>query len=141
IPLTKAELNFFELLRAYSKTLAEVEGSNVGQWVSLHLQRRALSSPGAILASLGERRKAALRRIAAHTAAATPSEVEAESIVLDQDSTQDLDDETRFKRMDTAAMVGTSEELKEVEHLVEAAKKVTVRLDGKLNRTLQMLPE
>ena len=141
IPLTKAELNLFERLRAYGTTLAETEGSNVGQWVSLHLQRRALSSPGAILASLGERRKAAVKRIAAHTVAAATNEDEAEAIVLDQDSTQDLDDETRFKRMDAAALGGTSDELQEVENLIESAKKVTIKQDGKLNRMLQILPE
>jgi superfamily II DNA or RNA helicase len=141
VPLTKAELALFEKLRAYAKTLTTLEGGNVGQWVSLHLQRRALSSPGAILTSLGERRKAALKRISAHTAAAAASEAEAESIVLDQDSTQDLDDETRFKRMDTAALAGTSEELQEVDRLIEAAKKVTAKQDGKLSRTLQALPE
>ena len=47
IPLTKAEKALFEGLRAYSKTLTNTEGGTVGQWVSLHLQRRALSSPGA----------------------------------------------------------------------------------------------
>ena len=141
IPLTKAEKTLFEGLRAYSKTLTETEGGTVGQWVSLHLQRRALSSPGAILASLGERRNAARKRINSQTGAAPADETEAESIVLDQDSTQDLDDENRWKRMDTAAVAGNSKELVEIDNLIALAKKVTAKQDGKLQRLLTILPE
>lgn len=141
IPLTKAEKTLFEGLRAYSKTLTEAEGGTVGQWVSLHLQRRALSSPGAILASLAERRNAARKRVSSQTGAAPTNDTEAESIVLDQDSTQDLDDETRWKRLDTAAVAGSSRELDEIEHLIAIAKKVTSKQDGKLQRLLTILPE
>lgn len=141
IPLTKAEKSLFEGLRAYSETLTETEGGTVGQWVSLHLQRRALSSPGAILASLGERRNAARKRISSQTGAAPANEAEAESIVLDEDSTLDLDDETRWKRMDTAAIVASSKEVEEIDKLIAVAKKVTTKQDGKLQRLLTILPE
>ncbi len=141
IPLTKAERALFEGLRAYSKTLTDTEGGTVGQWVSLHLQRRALSSPGAILASLGERRNAARKRISSQTGAAPANESEAESIVLDQDSTLDLEDESRWKRMDTAAVAGNSKELEEIDNLIGLAKKVTTRQDSKLQRLLTILPE
>lgn len=141
IPLTKAEKALFEGLRAYSKTLTETEGGTVGQWVSLHLQRRALSSPGAILASLGERRNAARKRISSQTGAAPANETEAESIVLDQDSTQDLDDESRWKRLDTAAITASSPEVEEIDKLIALAKKVTAKQDGKLQMLLKILPE
>jgi ERCC4-related helicase len=140
VPLKKVESTFFDELGKYAEMLRATERGAVGQWVALHLQRRALSSPGAIQASLQERMRTARRRLALHTAAAA-SAAEAESIVLDQDSTQDLEDEQRWKRLDTAAFVGTHAEIERLENLIALAKKVSPRQDGKLSRIFTLIPE
>ena len=141
IPLSKTEEALFEALRGYAATLAKSETGAVSQWVSLHLQRRALSSPGSILSSLEKRKRAIKGRAAAHTQSAAADLTEAESIVLDQDSAHDLEDEERWRRLDTAAIRGTEDEIKHIDELIAVAKKVTARQDGKLKRILSLLPE
>ena len=93
------------------------------------------------MASLGERRNAARKPISSQIGAPPANETEAESIVLDQDSTQDLDDESRWKRMDTAGIAGSSKEIEEIDNLIALAKKVTAKQDSKLQRLLTILPE
>ena len=124
IPLSPPEAALLLGLREYGGILARTEGGNVGQWISLHLQRRALSSPRAITRSIEMRKKAARKRPEREAKKRNEGLAEAASAVLDQDSTTDLSDEHRWGRLDTAALLGTLEELEKLEELAVLAKKV-----------------
>jgi len=103
------------------------------------LQRRALSSPRAIQRSLAERIKK-LRRRHKDTASEVPPTAEAEAVVTDQDSPADVEDEERYARVDRAAVLGTDEELAELDKLRRRARDLKPDHDHKLAWLLRSLP-
>jgi superfamily II DNA or RNA helicase len=141
IPLGKEEEHLLQALRAYCDRLVRArEGAPIAGFVSLHLQRRALSSPRAIQQSLAERIKK-LRRLAREAAADAADAAEAEAAVTDQDSTAELEDEDRWARMDRAAVLGTEEEIAEMEKLRRRARALRPEQDHKLAWLVGKLPE
>ncbi len=141
IPLGPEEERLLRALRAYCDRLVRGrEGAPIARFVSLHLQRRALSSPRAIQQSLTERIKK-LRRLAREAASDAADTAEAEAVVTDQDSTTDLGDEDRWARMDRAGVLGTEKELAELEKLRRRARSLGPDKDRKLAWLLGKLPE
>ncbi|GIW72668.1 MAG: hypothetical protein KatS3mg102_2210 [Planctomycetota bacterium] len=118
IPLGPEERRLLKALRRYCDRLVRArEGAPISGFVSLHLQRRALSSPRAIQQSLKERIKKLRRRIRQAADAEAVAEAEAEAAVTDQDSPAEVEDEERWARIDRAALLGTEEEIAELEKL------------------------
>ena len=142
IAMSAKEDDLLKDLRSYGSFLERQERHSIGQWVSLHLQRRALSSPEAIRKSLNTRLKAALKRISGSEADKDKAKIaEAEATILDQDSTSDLEDEERWTRLDTAGLTATDLEVKRIKELQEAAKKVNPNQDKKLKKLVEVIPE
>ncbi len=140
IPLGAEEKRLLEALRKYCDRLVRArEGAPIAGFVALHLQRRALSSPRAIQNSLAERIKK-LRRLAREAAADAADAAEAEAAVTDQDSTAEVADEERWARMDRAAVLGTEEEIAELEKLRRRARALKPEQDRKLAWLLEHLP-
>ena len=143
IPLGKEEQRLLGELRAYCDRLVrDREGAAIAGFVSLHLQRRALSSPQAIQKSLAERLKK-LRRPARESAAYADAEsiAEAEAAVTDQDSTAELADEDRWARMDRAAVRASADEIAVLEKLLRRARAIRPGHDRKLGWLLEHLPD
>ncbi|RME54160.1 MAG: helicase [Deltaproteobacteria bacterium] len=140
IPMGPAEERLLHALRAYCRRLVKARaGTPIAGFVALHLQRRALSSPKAILQSLTERIRK-LRRLARSAAEEAAAVAEAEAAVTDHDSPADLEDEDRWARIDRAALLGTEEEIAELEKLRRRARALDPAQDGKLAWLLAHLP-
>lgn len=129
IDLSVAERNLLDRLRKYTERIESRGSSVLNFWVAAHFQRRALSSPEALRKSLGNRRRAVSRRLVQDVAA--PQAAEAEAVVMDSDTGDDLSDEQRSRRVDVAA-IGGIDELRELEELEQLAGKITPKLDSKL---------
>ncbi len=138
IALTRAEDALFTALRAYCDRLSGGQRAVVSQWVALHLQRRALSSPAAIRESLRRRSEATARQAERKSEHTSTPDVEAEAAVLDEDSFADLSDEDRWERMDTSAVAEA--EAEELRGLIALAKSLTSARDGKLVYLKKLLP-
>jgi ERCC4-related helicase len=115
-----------EELRAYTQELASRSPAVINQWVALHLQKRALSSPAALRQSL-RNRLAALRKKLGDEAG---SVADAEIAVMDTEGGDDLSDEQRSARVDRSALAGLAE-MHALEGVLELAEKVTARRDSK----------
>ncbi len=142
IPLGNVEQRLLKELRAYCDRLVrDREGAAIAGFVSMHLQRRALSSPKAIQESLAERLKK-IRRLADQALADTDGAgiAEAEAVVTDQDSTTELEDEERWTRLDRAAALGSAEEIAALERLRRRARSLKFEHDRKLGWLLEHLP-
>jgi len=143
VPLGKAEQRLLTELRTYCDYLLRArEGLAIAGFVSMHLQRRALSSPKAISESITERLKK-IRRLSKAATADTEgaSAAEAEAAVTDQDSTIELEDEDRWARMDRAAVIGTADEIDALEKLRRRARSLKPEQDGKLVWLVSHLPD
>jgi len=141
IPLGPEERRLLDALRAYCNRLVRArEGAPIAGFVALHLQRRALSSPKAIQQSLSERIKK-LRRLARSVGDDAAAAAEAEAAVTDQDSTADVEDEDRWARIDRAAVLGTDDEIAELEKLRRRARALKPEQDGKLAWLVHHLPD
>ncbi len=142
IPLGPEEARLLKELRAYcGRLLRAREGAAIAGFVALHLQRRALSSPKALQLSLAERLKRLRRQVRDAAAADDAGAAEAEAAVTDQDSTTELDDEDRWSRLDRAAVLGTSDEVTELEKLRRRVRQLAPLQDRKLSWLVNALPD
>ncbi len=132
IEMSATEARVMEDVRTYTERLATRSDATVNQWVALHLQKRALSSPAALRRSLQNRVDALRRRLTDEVGTAA----DAEAAVMDAEPHEDLTDEQLFDRVDRSAL-GTESEIAELERLKESAAKVTKAKDSKYSSLVQ----
>ena len=132
IEMSATEARVMADVRSYTERLASRSDATVNQWVALHLQKRALSSPAALRRSLQNRIDALRRRLTDELGTAA----DAEAAVMDAEPHDDLTDEQLFDRVDRSAL-GTESDLAELEHLKESAAKLTKAKDNKYSSLVQ----
>lgn len=131
IPVSPAERTLFERLRAYTDRLEARGPQAIHFWVAAHFQKRALSSPAALRASLRNRRETILKAIAKRLEPGSePSVAEAGAEVTDVPTGDDRTDEERSRRLDVA--VAAADELDELEELERLARALGPGRDSKL---------
>lgn len=113
-------------LRSYANELARRSTAVINQWVALHLQKRALSSPAALRQSIDNRITALRKKVADEVGSAA----EAEIAVMDSEAGDDLTDEQRSARVDRSAL-GDEREIAALHLVKDLAKKVTKKRDSK----------
>ena len=137
IDLSDEESALLDRLREYTAELSTRSSSTVNQWVALHLQKRALSSPASLRASIRNRLSALQRKV---DVLQVGSPAEAETAVMDFDAGDDLTDETRSSRVDASAL-GEAAEVAELESIATLGAKVTRARDSKYRRlTTKVIP-
>ena len=131
IQLSPEESAVLDALRSYTNDLASASDSVVNQWVALHLQKRALSSPAALRCSIANRIAALRRKLGDET----ESPRDAEIAVMDgEGGGDDLTDEELFARVDGFAGDGTDDEIDQLHKIAALAGKITVARDNKYRR-------
>ncbi|HXF72198.1 MAG TPA: helicase-related protein, partial [Actinomycetota bacterium] len=131
IPISPAERDLFVRLRAYTDRIEARGPQAIHFWVAAHLQKRALSSPAALRASLANRRDTILQAIAKRLQPPPdPTAAEAGAVVTDVPAGDDRTDEERSRRLDAAAV--RPEELDELEELERLARALGPGRDSKL---------
>ncbi len=126
VALGPEEQAVLDELRAYTDELAIRSNAVVNQWVALHLQKRALSSPAALRQSLRNRLAALRQKLGDVGGSANDAEI----AVMDTEGGDDLTDEQRSARVDRSAL-GDLAEIAALEGVLELAEQVTTRRDGK----------
>jgi hypothetical protein len=130
IDLSPEEQAVLDALRVYIDDLSSVSKSVVNQWVALHLQKRALSSPAALRQSITNRVDALRRKLGDEH----ESPRDAETAVMDgEGGGDDLTDEELFARVDGFA-TGGEHEIAHLEAIGELARAVTPARDNKYKR-------
>ena len=139
------EKEIIEKLERYGKgilTLAEGGSHKVrmtAQWVVMHLQKRALSSPDALKISLKNRLERVVDKINREEVSddISISVAQAKASALDEELVDELSDEEVSTRMDQTAF-GSLEALKaekeDIEELIKIASRITASKDSKLKR-------
>lgn len=126
VSLGPEEQAVLDELRGYTDELAARSSAVINQWVALHLQKRALSSPAALRQSI-RNRLAALRHKLGDVGG---SAADAEIAVMDAEGGDDLTDEQRWSRVDRSAL-GELVEVSSLEGVLALADRVTARRDSK----------
>ena len=133
IDLSAEEQSVLEELRDYTEQLSSASDKVVNQWVALHLQKRALSSPAALRCSIRNRIAALQDKIGDEQ----DSESNAEIAVMDgEGGDHDLADEELFARVDGYAL-GARDEIARLRAVGDLAERVTVARDSKYRRLVE----
>ncbi|HII01973.1 TPA: DEAD/DEAH box helicase [Methanosarcinaceae archaeon] len=139
------EKEIIEKLERYGKGILNLaEGGShkvrmTAQWVVMHLQKRALSSPDALRISLKNRLERVVEKIEKEETSddINISVAQAKASALDEELVDDLSDEEVSTRMDQTSF-GSLEALKaekaELEELIKLASRITSAKDSKLKR-------
>jgi superfamily II DNA or RNA helicase len=109
----------------------------MARWVVLHLHRRALSSPHALLISLANRLKRIEERVGEKddSSEQSISETQAKAVALDEEVTDDLSDEEASERVERVVYGSVSAleaEAVRLRALIDDARRVTSAKDSKL---------
>lgn len=141
IPVNRDYLSVLEKLNDYSREFLSLARSKkkiytLSEWVVLHLQKRALSSPAALRQSLQNRINEVRRRLEHRDIELTRDEKEiVKNTVFDEDPGEKLDAEEASRRTDKS-MILEELDLRRQEDLLlnalELAKKITPQKDVKL---------
>jgi ERCC4-related helicase len=130
----------FDRLSGYTDALLGHEWARpINGWVAAHLQRRALSSPYALVQTLTNRLQALEKRATAE--ADRKATAEARASVADLFDASDVTDEQQPDRLDRAATSLTAEaETAWLEDLLARARRVTPAKDPKLDVLIRLAP-
>lgn len=130
IELSSEEEAVLDALRTYTDDLAGSSDSIVNQWVALHLQKRALSSPAALRRSITNRIAALRHKMGDEKDSARDAEI---AVMDGEGGGDDLTDEELFARVDGYAL-GHEDEIQQLDDIAELASKLTVARDNKYRR-------
>ncbi len=134
---SRAELELFEAVRRYQAEVFDPDPAKVpvlGRWLSMHLMRRATSSPRALERSL-ERRKALLQNLLSGTSGSTGEE---EAALFDTAPERLLPEEAELAlELSLADQARIQAEAAYLEVLLRHLK--ALRRDGKLENLLELL--
>ena len=113
----------------------------INGWVAAHLQKRALSSPAAIQASLKNRLNAVKKAATADAKRGSRAEAEAKAAVADLFESEDASDEEQSHRLDVSSTsMSLDQEVGYLTNLQTLAKKITAAKDPKLAHLVELVP-
>lgn len=129
--------NLLDLVQAYGDNLIHLNSGSrnkmkVASWVSLHLQKRAISSPYALLQSLQNRIQSIKEGIGSELKANIEEDAELLLFVNDQEVDERLSEEFANQQLDS--FLSLDEEIIQLEKLLTLTKTIHSKKDVKLMR-------